>query len=189
MRGGKDDLNLRGAFLHMAADAVMSLAVVITGLVIMLTGWTILDPIVSLLVCVSIIFGTWSLLRASLDMALDGVPERIDLDQVATSLRALPGVEDLHHLHVWPLSTTDTALTVHLVSAAPAGGHDAILREASAMLAKRYRIGHATFQIETRGAPIPVVPLPAATAPHAEAARKDRVRLGLAGGQPDRACS
>lgn len=155
MRGGKDDLNLRGAFLHMAADAVMSLAVVITGLVIMLTGWTILDPIVSLLVCVSIIFGTWSLLRASLDMALDGVPERIDLDQVATSLRALPGVEDLHHLHVWPLSTTDTALTVHLVSAAPAGGHDAILREASAMLAKRYRIGHATFQIETPGGAYP----------------------------------
>ncbi|WP_438381646.1 cation diffusion facilitator family transporter [Asaia sp. BMEF1] len=155
MRGGKDDLNLRGAFLHMAADAVMSLAVVITGLLIMLTGWTILDPIVSLVVCVSIIFGTWSLLRASLDMALDGVPQRIDLDQVATSLRALPGVEDLHHLHVWPLSTTDTALTVHLVSAAPAGGHDAILREASTMLSKRYRIGHATFQIEAPGSAYP----------------------------------
>jgi len=151
MKGGKDDLNMRGAFLHMAADALMSLAVVITGLLIMLTGWTVLDPIVSLVVCVSIIAGTWSLLRASLDMALDGVPERINPDQVATSLRALPGVTDLHHLHIWPLSTTDTALTVHLVSAIPAENHDALLREASTMLAQRFRIGHATFQIEAVG--------------------------------------
>ncbi len=109
----------------------------------------------SLVVCVSIILGTWSLLRASLDMALDGVPAQIDLDQVTASLKALPGVEDLHHLHVWSLSTTETALTVHLVSEASSSGHETLLREASAMLLKRFRIGHATFQIETPGGAFP----------------------------------
>jgi len=151
MRGGKDDLNLRGAFVHMAADALMSLAVVVTGLVIMMTGWTILDPIVSLAVCLFIILGTWSLLKSSLDMALDGVPSRLRLDDVEASLRAVEGVEDLHHLHIWPLSTTETALTVHLVSVVSQNGHARILREASTMLATRYRIGHATFQIESPG--------------------------------------
>ncbi|GBQ85830.1 cation efflux system protein [Asaia krungthepensis NRIC 0535] len=155
MRGGKDDLNLRGAFLHMAADALMSLAVVVTGFIIMMTGWTILDPIVSLIVCFTIIFGTWSLLRASLDMALDGVPEQISLDEVSAALRSLDGVEDLHHLHVWSLSTTETALTVHLVSEAPLPAHDALLRAAGSMLSKRFRIGHATFQIEAPGAAFP----------------------------------
>ncbi|GBQ14050.1 cation efflux system protein [Swaminathania salitolerans LMG 21291] len=155
MRGGKEDLNLRGAFLHMAADAVMSLAVVVTGLVIMLTGWSLLDPIVSLLVCFSIIVGTWSLLRASLDMALDAVPSRIDLTEVSRALCALPGVEDLHHLHVWPLSTTETALTVHLVSTASVTEQDVLLREAGQLLQARFRIGHATFQIEAPGAEYP----------------------------------
>lgn len=151
MRGGKDDLNLRGAFVHMAADALMSLAVVVTGLVIMMTGWTILDPIVSLAVCVVIILGTWSLLKSSLDMALDGVPSRLRLDDVEASLRAVEGVQDLHHLHIWPLSTTETALTVHLVSVVSRNDHARILREANTMLATRYRIGHATFQIESPG--------------------------------------
>jgi len=155
MRGGKDDLNLRGAFLHMAADALMSLAVVVTGFIIMMTGWTILDPIVSLIVCLTIIFGTWSLLRASLDMALDGVPEQISLEEVSAALRDLDGVEDLHHLHVWSLSTTETALTVHLVSEAPLSAHDALLRAAGSMLSKRFRIGHATFQIEAPGVAFP----------------------------------
>ncbi|WP_408868604.1 cation diffusion facilitator family transporter [Asaia sp. VD9] len=155
MRGGKDDLNLRGAFLHMAADALMSLAVVVTGFIIMMTGWTILDPIVSLIVCLTIIFGTWSLLRASLDMALDGVPEQISLEEVSAALRGLDGVEDLHHLHVWSLSTTETALTVHLVSEAPLSAHDALLRAAGSMLSKRFRIGHATFQIEAPGVAFP----------------------------------
>lgn len=149
MRGGKEDLNLRGAFVHMAADALMSLAVVVTGLIIMMTGWTILDPIVSLVVCLVIIAGTWSLLRASLDMALDGVPARIRLDEVETGLRTIEGVQDLHHLHVWSLSTTEIALTVHLVSTAPSDRHTIILQDATAMLASRFRIGHATFQIET----------------------------------------
>ncbi|WP_370458706.1 cation diffusion facilitator family transporter [Asaia sp. As-1742] len=158
MRGGKDDLNLRGAFLHMAADALMSFAVVVTGFIIMMTGWAILDPIVSLLVCVSIIIGTWSLLRASLDMALDGVPEQIRLDEVEAGLLALPDVEGLHHLHVWSLSTTETALTVHLVSNADATRQAGILREATTMLARRFRIGHATFQIEAAGSPFPCSP-------------------------------
>lgn len=149
MRGGKDDLNLRGAFVHMAADALMSLAVVVTGLVIMMTGWTILDPIVSLVVCFFIILGTWSLLKSSLDMALDGVPSRLNIDEVETSLRTIEGVQDLHHLHVWPLSTTETALTVHLVSVAAPNDHARIIRDANAMLSSHYRIGHATFQIES----------------------------------------
>ncbi|CAP56304.1 Zinc transporter zitB [Gluconacetobacter diazotrophicus PA1 5] len=154
-RGG-EDLNIRAAFLHMAADTLMTVAVVIAGAIILYTGWTRVDPIVSLVVSVTIVAGTWSLLRDSLDMALDRVPRTIDRAGVEAYLRTLPGVLDLHDLHIWPISTTDTALTVHLVRAAcpvPPGEEDAsedsLLRDATEALRTRFRIGHPTFQIET----------------------------------------
>ncbi|WP_342629141.1 cation diffusion facilitator family transporter [Nguyenibacter vanlangensis] len=153
LRGG-DDLNIRGAFLHMAADALMSLAVVIAGAIILYTGWLRVDPVISLVVSATIVAGTWSLLRDSLDMALDRVPRAIDRAGVEAYLRALPGVTDLHDLHIWPISTTDTALTVHLVRttclthAPPAD--DTLLSDAAETLRLRFRIGHTTFQIETQ---------------------------------------
>lgn len=152
--GSRDDLNIRGAFLHMAADALMSLAVVIAGGVILYTGWLRVDPVISLVVSAAIVAGTWSLLRDSLDMALDRVPRTIDRQGVEAYLRALPGVTDLHDLHIWPLSTTETALTVHLVRAACPGGDaaptdDTLLRDATEALRTQFRIGHPTFQIET----------------------------------------
>ena len=149
--GGKKDLNLHGAFLHMASDALMSLAVVAGGGVILLTGWLRIDPIICLVVSLSIIAATWSLLRDSLDMALDRVPRGIDPAQVAAFLRTLPGVCDLHDLHIWPISTTETALTVHLVRDAVENGHAAegLLNQAARELGARFGIMHPTFQIET----------------------------------------
>ncbi|PYD78695.1 cation transporter [Komagataeibacter sucrofermentans] len=149
--GGKKDLNLHGAFLHMASDAVMALAVVAGGGLIFLTGWLRIDPIICLVVSLSIILATWSLLRDSLDMALDRVPRGIDPTAVAAFLRTLPGVCDLHDLHIWPISTTETALTVHLVRAAGEQGHapDGLLNRAAAELQARFGIVHPTLQIET----------------------------------------
>lgn len=148
MAGAKDDLNLRGAFLHMAADAAVSVGVVLSGLLIILTGWRWLDPVASLLINVVIVWGTWSLLRQSLALSLAAVPEGIDAAEVEGYLRGRPGVATLHDLHVWPLSTTQTALTVHLIVP---GGHpgDAFLLETASELKARFGIGHATLQIET----------------------------------------
>ena len=147
MRGRHDDLNVRGAFLHMAADAAVSAGVVVTGLLITLTGRNWLDPVSSLAIVAVIVAGTWGLLRASANLAMDAVPEGIDLADVEAVLRALPGVEDVHDLHVWGLSTTNTALTAHLVQAS--GDATALLREAEHEVRTRFRIGHATFQVET----------------------------------------
>ncbi len=147
MRGRNDDLNVRGAFLHMAADAAVSAGVVVTGLLITLTGRNWLDPVSSLAIVAVIVAGTWGLLRASANLAMDAVPEGIDLADVEAVLRALPGVEDVHDLHVWGLSTTNTALTAHLVQAS--GDATALLREAEHEVRTRFRIGHATFQVET----------------------------------------
>ncbi len=147
MRGRHDDLNVRGAFLHMAADAGVSVGVVVTGLLITLTGWNWLDPVSSLAIVAVIVAGTWGLLRASANLAMDAVPEGIDLAAVEATLRALPGVADVHDLHVWGLSTTTTALTAHLVQAS--GDPTALLREAEHAVRARFRIGHATFQVET----------------------------------------
>jgi cobalt-zinc-cadmium efflux system protein len=146
-RGRKGDLNVKGAFLHMAADAAVSAGVVVSGLVILLTGWAWLDPVVSLLISALILFSTWSLLRDSLNLALDMVPEGVDAGKVLAYLAALPGVTEVHDLHVWPLSTTETALTVHLVRP-QAGTHDAFTHRASEELRERFAIGHATLQIE-----------------------------------------
>lgn len=147
MKGRKGDLNIKGAFMHMAADAGVSAGVVVAGLLITLTGWHWLDPATSLLIVAVITISTWSLLRDSVNLALDAVPEGIDLAQVETTLRRLPGVIDVHDLHVWGFSTTKTALTAHVVH----DGSDAavIIRVACNEMQTRFNIGHATFQVET----------------------------------------
>jgi cobalt-zinc-cadmium efflux system protein len=147
MRGRHADLNVKGAFLHMVADAAVSAGVVATGLLIALTGQDWLDPVSSLAIVAVIVAGTWGLLRASANLALDAVPEGIDLAEVEAALRALPGVADVHDLHVWGLSTTATALTAHLVQ--EDGDAAALIRRADAVVRARFRIGHATFQVET----------------------------------------
>lgn len=150
--GQKDDINIRGAFLHMASDALTSLAVVIAGGLVLLTGLTWIDPAISLAISVVVVLATWSLLRDSLDMALDGVPRSVDRDSVEDFLRAQPGVADLHDLHIWPMSTTETALTVHLVRTAslPAGQTETLLLQSTiATLRTRFGIVHPTVQIES----------------------------------------
>lgn len=146
-RGRRGDLNIRGAFLHMVADAAVSAGVVVAGFVVLQTGWTWLDPATSLVIAAIIVAGTWDLLRDSVTMALQGVPPGVELDAVAARLAALPGVAHVHHLHIWPVSTADTALTAHLLCP---GGHpgDGFLGGAAAMLSRDFGIGHSTFQIE-----------------------------------------
>ncbi len=146
--GRAGDLNIRGAFLHMAADAAVSAGVVVTGLLIALTGRRWLDPATSLAIVAVIAIGTWGLLRDSLNLATDAVPGGIDLPVVAAALRALPGVIEVHDLHVWALSTTETALTAHLVHA-PEADAPGLLRLAARLVRERFGIGHATFQLET----------------------------------------
>lgn len=149
-RGRHGDLNVRGAFLHMAADAAVSAGVVCSGLVILLTGWAWLDPVVSLGIAALILASTWGLLRDSVNLALDKVPPAVDAEDVLGYLAALPGVTEVHDLHIWPLSTTDTALTAHLVRPR-AGTDDAFVHGVSDELRRRFGIGHATFQIEDGG--------------------------------------
>jgi cobalt-zinc-cadmium efflux system protein len=145
---GLGDLNVRAAYAHMAADAAVSLGVAAAGAVILYTGWVRLDPIVSIAVAVIIVLATWRLLRQALDMALHAVPAGIDAERVRAHLAALAGVSTIHDLHIWPMSTTETALTAHLVMP---GGHpgDAALATVAAELQRRYAIGHVTLQIET----------------------------------------
>ena len=146
--GRKGDINIRGAFLHMAADAAVSAGVVIAGAVIVLTGWLWIDPAVSLAICVVIMWSTWGLFKDSIRMSLDAVPPGLAIAEVRRFLAALPGVTALHDLHVWPMSTTETALTCHLVMP---GGHpgDAFLMQTAHDLRDRFDIGHVTLQIET----------------------------------------
>ncbi|UAJ10829.1 cation diffusion facilitator family transporter [Glacieibacterium megasporae] len=146
-RGRKGDINVRAAFAHMLSDALVSAGVVVAGFVILETGWTWLDPIVSLVIAAAIIWGTWGLLRDSMTLALQGVPPGVELDAVRSRLAALPGVAQTHHVHIWPVSTTETALTAHLLCPAGHPG-DAFLCEAAHMLEHDFGIGHATFQIE-----------------------------------------
>lgn len=146
---GQHDLNVRGAFLHMAADAAVSLGVVLAALVIwFVPGWTWIDPAVSLAIAAVIIAGTWGLLRDSLDLALDAAPRGIDPDAVRKWLAGRPGVTEVHDLHIWAMSTTETALTVHLTRPDNADA-DAFLHDTAHALAERFRIGHPTMQIET----------------------------------------
>jgi cobalt-zinc-cadmium efflux system protein len=151
MRGAHDDLNVRGAFLHMAADAGISLAVVIGGFAMAWTGLLWIDPALSLLIAVVIVLGTWGLLRDSMDLAMDAAPRGIDVDAVRRYLAGLPGVEDVHDLHVWAISTTETAMTAHILRPQNDDG-DAFLHTACEGLESRFRIGHATLQVETSDA-------------------------------------
>jgi cobalt-zinc-cadmium efflux system protein len=146
-RGRKGDLNVRGAYLHLASDAAVSAGVVIAGLIIVVTDWDWLDPVVSLLIVVVIFAGTWGLLVDAVNMALDAVPEGVDPALVERFLLALPGVEAIHDLHIWNISTTETAFTVHLVVAEGTANND-VLERASAGLHDEFGIEHATLQIE-----------------------------------------
>jgi cobalt-zinc-cadmium efflux system protein len=147
MGGRKGDLNIRGAFLHLAADAAVSGAVVVAGGLLLLTGWAWIDPAISLMVSAVIVWGSWGLLRESLRLSMDAVPSAIEPANVHDHLRALPGVAGLHDLHIWAMSTTETALTCHLVMPAGHPG-DQYLAELSRELDHRFHISHATLQIE-----------------------------------------
>ncbi|MFL6729120.1 MAG: cation diffusion facilitator family transporter [Sphingomicrobium sp.] len=146
-RGREHDLNIRGAYLHMAADAAVSAAVVFAGLVILWTGQRWVDPVMSLAVAIVILWSSVGLLKESVWMSLAGVPSGIDVDMVEAELEQLDGVAAVHDLHVWPLSTTETALTAHLVAPAVVST-DALLQAARRMLHDRFRIEHCTLQIE-----------------------------------------
>jgi cobalt-zinc-cadmium efflux system protein len=145
--GRKGDLNLRGAFAHMAADALVSVGVVVAGLVILLTGWLWLDPLVSLVINAVIVWGTWGLLSDSVEMSMAAVPEQIDPADVRRFIESRNGVASLHDLHVWPMSTTEIALTCHLVMPAGHPG-DAFIHELCEGLGARFKINHTTVQIE-----------------------------------------
>jgi cobalt-zinc-cadmium efflux system protein len=147
MRGSKEDLNIRGAYLHMAADAAVSLAVVIAGVAMFYTGWFMIDPIISLVIVIVIVVGTWSLLRDSMQLALSAVPANIDALAIDAYLRQLAGVTEIHDLHIWGLSTTESALTVHLVMP---NGHpgDNFMDEIVQTLEERFFVHHSTLQIE-----------------------------------------
>jgi len=149
---GQEDLNIRGAYLHMAADALLSLGVVAAGLVIMFTGFAWIDPVVSLMIVAVIAWGTWGLARDSLAMGLHAVPARIDLTEVKHHLAGLDGVAAVHDLHIWPMSTTETALTAHLVMPGrPAS--DSFLRDIAGSLEARFGVGHTTLQVESGAHP------------------------------------
>jgi cobalt-zinc-cadmium efflux system protein len=145
---GHEDLNIRATFLHMVADAVVSAGVVIAAVLIAATGWLWLDPLTSLVIVAVIVAGTWGVLRDSVNLAMDGVPAGIASADVEHFLRGLPGVVEVHDLHIWGLSTTATALTAHLVMERR-DGDEALLARATHDLAARFGIGHATLQIET----------------------------------------
>ena len=146
MRGRHDDLNIRGAYLHMASDALVSAGVVMVGALVLWTGWAWLDPAASLAIAAVIVVGSWGLLRQSSRLMFDGVPEHIDLVAVRVVLEGLPGVARVHDLHVWATGTSDVALTAHLVMPA---GHpdDAFFEAATGLLRERFRIGHVTLQV------------------------------------------
>lgn len=146
--GAKGDINVRGAFLHMAADAAISLGVVIAAFAVMQTGWLWLDPVVSIAIALVITYSTWSLLSASLNLALDAVPENIDPRKIESYFAELPGVTEVHDLHIWAMSTTEVALTAHLVRPG-AGLDDELLGRVCRDMQEKFSIGHVTVQIES----------------------------------------
>jgi cobalt-zinc-cadmium efflux system protein len=147
VRGRRVDANVRGVFLHMIGDAAVSVGVILAAGGILLTGWSWLDPAVSVAIVVVIVAGTWDLLREAIDMALDAAPRGADLGRIEAFLRACPGVTEVHDLHVWAMSTTETALTVHLVRPEP-GGLDQFRSALADALKHRFGVRHATLQIE-----------------------------------------
>ena len=144
---GQEDLNIRAAFLHLAADAAVSLGVVVAGFAMARTGWLWLDPTVSLLICAVIIGGTWGLLRDSVNLSLHAVPAGVDLPKVKAYLAGLPDVQEVHDLHIWGMSTTEVALSAHLLIPGAHPG-DAFLEQLAMRLHDEFGIGHATIQIE-----------------------------------------
>ena len=149
MKDKEKDLNVKGAYLHMAADALVSVGVLVAGIVISRTGWYIIDPIIGLIVAVVILISTWNLLHDSLRLTLDGVPTSIDSQKVVKAIRALPGVDDVHHIHIWAISTTENALPAHIVLKQPEG-----MQEVKHLIRHRledYGIGHATREFEVPG--------------------------------------
>ena len=159
MAGRKEDLNIRGAYLHMAADAVVSLGVVIAGALMLQTGWLWLDPLVSLVISGVIVLGTWALLKESLGLALQAVPKDIDPAQVKAVLAGLAGVKEVHDLHIWAMSTTEVASSVHLIMK---NGHpgDAFIKDVAQRLEHDFHISHTTVQIEIgdTGSECPLAP-------------------------------
>ena len=145
--GRKHDLNQRAAFQHMAADALVAAGVVVSGVLIALTGWQWIDPVMSLIIAAILLISTWHLLRESLDLALDAVPDGIDTLAVQNYLLDLPGVQTVHDLHIWAMSTTETALTAHLVMSRDPD--NSFLRDAAGQLHDQFGIEHTTLQIET----------------------------------------
>jgi cobalt-zinc-cadmium efflux system protein len=147
MRGQKGDLNIRGAFLHMAADTLVSVGVVISGIVISFTGWYVIDPVISIVIAIVILVSTWELLRDSMRLALDGVPEGIEVEQVVGFMRGVPHVTDVHHVHVWAMSTTENALTAHVVVDDEHEASD--VRKTIKTVLREQGITHATVEIES----------------------------------------
>lgn len=152
MRGREHDINIKGAYLHMAADAAVSAGVVTAGILIYFTGWLWLDPAISIAIAFVILWSTWSLARDSLNLSLDMVPPNVDRGAVEKYLASLPGVSNVHHLHIWAMSTTEIALTVHLVRP-NASLDDEFLKDACEGLKRSFGIVHATFQIEAGACP------------------------------------
>ena len=144
--GSHDDLNRRSAFIHMLGDAAVSAGVLISGALIVLTGWRLIDPVASLLIVAVILVSTWGLLRDSVHLSLDAVPAGVNSSAVLSYLADQHGVTDVHDLHIWALSTTSVALTAHLV--VPDRADEALIGSMTAILKKRFRIDHATLQIE-----------------------------------------
>lgn len=146
MKGQKEDLNIRGAFLHMAADAAVSVGVVVAGLLIFFTDKQWIDPLISLLIILIIFYSAWRLFIDSINLALDAVPKNIDVEEIFSFLMSHEGVSDVHDLHIWAISTTQVALTAHLIM--PQGGNDDFLSSLQHDLEHQFNIGHTTFQIE-----------------------------------------
>jgi cobalt-zinc-cadmium efflux system protein len=147
MKGNKGDINIRGAYLHMAADAAVSLGVVVTGIAMIFTGWYWLDPVISMVIIIVIVIGTWGLLRESVQLALSAVPANIEMAAIDAYLRQRPGVTDIHDLHIWGMSTTENALTVHLVMPEGYPG-DAFMDDIMQTLKESFSVHHSTLQIE-----------------------------------------
>ncbi len=148
LRGQQNDLNIRGAFLHMAADTMVSAGVVISGIIIAFTGWYIIDPIISLVIALVILISTWELLHDSVRLALDGVPEDVDIDHLREHIVALPHVVEVHHIHVWAMSTTENALTAHVVVDDMQHAHEAVQQIKQTLIHEG--ITHVTLETETQ---------------------------------------
>ncbi len=148
MKDKEKDLNVKGAYLHMAADALVSVGVMISGMVIQHTGWYIVDPVIGILIAVVIVYSTWGLLRDSLRLSLDGVPKGTDYDEIGRQIAAVPGVKSFHHVHIWALSTTETALTAHIV--VDDGDNMETIKCTLKQKLREAGIRHVTLEFETR---------------------------------------